>query len=292
MAIGGLTGLNGLGPQRVDESIASPEDRMGGPADPRHGVFGEQAKPYSWQSQLIQGGTLSRNLLQDELPDEDFADWVSTPAGNITEGGPYIERAPWTHAGPWPSDPIGDGSHSPKNIIDRQVLQNYQLRGLASPSDFSHANVYGYPALQDQWTEIWQVDPGNSDLEAMGPQARSGLAPAGRGNTDRTQSNARQNQYGYDSKHWHRRIATGSIPGNYMWMRPGGRFSQKTLPGPARPAIGEGSPFEGDNLGASFSTQGAILTTQPTEYQAPPEPYIAPYASDPSLEGTMDMEFY
>jgi hypothetical protein len=66
-----------------------------------------------------------------------------------------------------------------------------------------------------------------------------------------------------------------------MWMTPTGRPLMKTLPGPARPAIGENSPFTGQDLGASFSYNGAILQNVPTEYVAPPQPNLTtPPAAD------------
>jgi hypothetical protein len=96
------------------------------------------------------------------------------------------------------------------------------------------------------------------------------------GTRDRTQSMARQNEYGFDSAHMFRRWAVGAIPGNHMWMRPGGRPLVKSLPGPARPAVGVDSPFHGDDLGASFSIDGAMLQNVPTEYLPPPAVKLAP----------------
>jgi hypothetical protein len=98
----------------------------------------------------------------------------------------------------------------------------------------------------------------------------------GYGSTDRTSSFARQNQYGYDSAHSHRRYATGSVPGNYQWMEPGGRPLVKTTPGPARPAVGQDSPFTNQDLTVAHGVQGAVLQDAPSDYVPPGEPYVAP----------------
>jgi hypothetical protein len=77
----------------------------------------------------------------------------------------------------------------------------------------------------------------------------------------------------------HRRYAAGHLPGNYMWMRPQGRPLFKTLAGPARPAIGNESPFAGDDLGFAFSYDtGAVLQSTPQEYVPPPSPNVNTYA--------------
>jgi hypothetical protein len=98
----------------------------------------------------------------------------------------------------------------------------------------------------------------------------------GFGSTDRTGNPDGVNGYGFQNAHLHRRYATGSVPGNYMWMKPGGRPMVKTTPGPARPPIGDASPFTGQDLTLSFSTQGAVLANPAGDYEAPPDPYVAP----------------
>jgi len=80
-----------------------------------------------------------------------------------------------------------------------------------------------------------------------------------------------------------RRFATGSIPGNYMWLKPGGRPLYKTMAGPARPAVGENSPFAGQDPTLAFGTLGGILTDLPAEYEAPPQPALAQAMPDVSV---------
>ena len=46
----GLTPLTTAPPVYVNDSPdATPEQRYGGPADPRHAVPGEQSRPYLWE---------------------------------------------------------------------------------------------------------------------------------------------------------------------------------------------------------------------------------------------------
>jgi hypothetical protein len=281
----GLTGLAGLQQIEEDTPEASPEARMGDTVDPAHGKTGEQATPYSWESQQTQAG--SHEIIPFEVVDDEEI-YAILNSGMLTQD-PTSERVPWTHAAPWPKDPIGDGSVSPDNTV-RQVLDNAAIHAIDTGGQ---RNVYSPTmyAQNDSWNEIWEVDPNSVDLSEVPAQMKSGAAPGGRGHTDRTQSNATQNQYGFDSRHMHRRYATGSVPGNYMWMRPGGRPMIKSLAGPARPAIGGNSPFAGDNLGQAFGLDGAILAQPSVQYQPPPEPYIA--SSFPSTEGPSDYtDFY
>ena len=47
---------------------------------------------------------------------------------------------------------------------------------------------------------------------------------------------------------------------------------------------GQDSPFEGDDTTAAYGIEGAILSTPPAEYTAPPQPVTTP-AFDPSNSG-------
>jgi hypothetical protein len=142
------------------------------------------------------------------------------------------------------------------------------------------------PPLEDQWNGFWNAVSGDDMLPtAPGPVS---TAVAGWGVNDRI-SNVyhKQNPFGLNMAHRMRRYATGSIPGNYQWMRPGGRPMVKTMAGPARPASGMG-PFQGDDIGQSFGLQGAVLMDPATEYVAPPQVNVVPatqaYATPSEIE--------
>jgi hypothetical protein len=279
----GLTGLSGLQTIQEDTPEASPEQIHGGPADEYHSYPGEQAAPYSYQSLAVPGSGSAWVPPEPDIITQGF-DFFILPAGKL-EDDPTSERAPWTHAAPWPKDPIGDGSIQPDNAI-RQLEDNAKIHAI-DVGGKRNVQSFTMDPHQDNWKEIWEVNPNSTDLTTVPAQMKSGAAPGGRGHTDRTQSNAHQNQYGFDSRHMHRRYAAGSIPGNYMWMKPGGRPLVKSLAGPARPPIGEGSQFTGNDLGQAFSIDGAVLQSPPTQYVTPPVPYVAPGYSPGQMEAPL-----
>lgn len=280
----GLSSLQGLSGFVIEEPEASPEDRSGNAADPRHALVGEKAQPYSWESLQTPGA--SAPIAESGLVDDsDFTYWTQ-PASNVEEL-PAGDTAPWTHAGPWPDDPIGDASVQPDNII-RQLLKNTFLRSQkVGPANRAMYRPWANPQ-QDDWKQIWQVDPNDDMIPTASDQMKASLAPGGRGSTDRRQSFAKQNSFGFDSRHMHRRYAAGSIPGNVLWMRPASRPLVKSIPGAAKLPIGPTSQFAGQNPGLAFGTQGAILTNLPTAYAAPPTPDVAqtPVSSGESYDYT------
>lgn len=275
MPVSGLQGLTGLQELNIDTPEASAEEIQGNAVDPRHGTRGETSRPYSWESQQTPGGKHGpygppAEGFLDESMDNCYYYLPAEPIGN----NPTAETAPWTHAAPFPKNAPGDMSVSPDNVSrQRRIsLAIHRLRTGGQRNVYADTQV----AKQDEWQEIWEIDPGVSLLSEPDNRLKSGLAPGGRGGTDRTQSFAHQNSYGFDSFHMHRRYATGRIPGNFLWMQPGGRPMHKSLAGPSRPPIGPDSPFAGQSVGRAFDTQGAILDGPATEYTAPPEPYVAP----------------
>lgn len=271
----GLTGLTGIAGYQVlidEESQASPEERYGDTVDPRHAERGERAHPYSWESKATQAAVGHGPYGPQNQLLGDF-EWFWEEAGTESQD-PTFDRTPARRAGPFPKGILsGPIPGEEPNAVSAQRRQSMALHGINTGAGLKA--LIGYEALNDTWEPlIDQTNPGHTDLQPIGRQAMS--AGYGWGTTDRTQSFARQNQYGFDSSHQWRRVATGSIPGNYMYLRPGGRPMRKTLAGPARPPIGVDSPFEGDDLGQAFSYDGAILQNVPTEYSPPPQPNLQP----------------
>jgi hypothetical protein len=241
------------------------EQQQGGPADPRHGadlwadpvrypwevLAGvHQHGPYGTQAQMI--GSIDQG----------------SPAGTGAQD-PTFDATPRTHAAPWPKGVYQ--SVQPDDVARRRMESASIHASTTGASRRMHTTT---AAQQDTWTDFLTVDAGSS-LQDPGVPGQLKAAAGGFGTTDRVGSFARQNGYGFDSAHFHRRYATGSVPGNYMWMRPAGRPLVKSQPGPARPAVGEDSPFTGQDLGVSFGVQGAVLQGSAVEYTAPPEPYVA-----------------
>lgn len=270
----GLTGLSGIAGYQVqinNDAQATPEQRSGGTVNDKHSERGETAKPYPWQSNSTQAATEhgpygpQNQLLGDEQ-------WFLEPAGMPWQD-PAMDLTPSRRAAPWPKG-IASGpvpGETPDQISD-QLQQSRWIHGVNT-----HAGLRvltGYEATNDTWERIDQTDTGFTDLRPLDRQALSSGFQWG--TRDVVQSMARQNEYGFDAAHKMRRWATGGIPGNNYWMRPGGRVLAKSLPGPARPAIGPDSPFAGDDLGQSFDINGALLQNVPSEYTPPPAVNLAP----------------
>lgn len=282
----GLTGLNGIAGLQVQydaDSQATPEERMGGTVDPKHSEWGETAKPYPSQSNLVMGGELHGPYGPENQMLGDFDNWFLTPAGEMGDD-PSFDRTPARRAAPYPKGVASGPSPGvgPDDMAN-QLRQSMVIH--ATNTGAGLKALTGFEAQQDEWVELLETNPGHTDLRPLDRQALSSGFMWG--TRDRTQSMARQNEYGYDSAHMHRRYAVGAIPGNTMWMRPGGRPLAKSLPGPARPAIGQGSPFAGDDLGAAYGINGAILQNVPTEYTPPPQPNlgtVAPNDNDSYVE--------
>lgn len=286
LSLTGLTGLAGYQQQIDNESQATPEERSGGTADPRHGIRGEQARPYPWESKATQAATAhgpygpANQMLGDEQ-------WFYEIGGEEWQD-PAMDHTPSHRAGPFPKG-VASGQvpgETPDDIAE-QLRQSAMLHSINTNAGIGR--MTSIPALNDEWQENYNIGPGNSDLQPLPKQAMSSGFMWG--TRDRIQSMARQNEYGFDSAHTHRRYAVGSIPGNTMWLKPGGRPLAKSLPGPARPAIGLDSPFTGHDLGASFGIGGAMLQTVPPEYTPPPQPNLAS-ASDRIQTNNSVVEFW
>lgn len=275
-ALSGLNGIAGITALSEQEPFATPEERMGGAANPAHSELGEKSKPYAWESQMVQAGGHGPYGPENQLLDDEF--WFIEPGGTIHEdpladlNTPDITRSHGsvhnvTISGPVPSQ---------YDAIGRQLSQMVNKSSDLGTSRSMTHDQQGY-AQQDDWRELWELNPGHDDVPMIGKQF--GFTAFGFGTNDRPSNAYRKtNLYGYDSSHMHRRYAAGHLPGNYMWMRPQGRPMFKTLAGPARPAIGSESPFQGDDLGYSFSYDtGAILQSTPQEYVPPPSPNVNTY---------------
>jgi hypothetical protein len=245
---------------------APPEKMHGGPVKKAHSSPGEQAQPYPWEEFAGPHGPYgpAENELLSDLPEsQTFAAGTvnQDPSGDLT---PYR-----THAGPnirgMEMDRGPDGNA-------RVLIQSAIAHGVKTGA--ARKGIQSSNPLEDQWTGFYNSVPGDDQLPAVPGQV--GNQAAGFGVNDHTSNAyAKRNTFGLHASHRYRRYATGSIPGNYMWMRPGGRMMSKTVAGPARPAIGEG-PFYGQDMTRDYGIQGVILMDPSTEYVAPPQPYVTP----------------
>jgi hypothetical protein len=241
----------------------SAEQQQGGPADPRHRLpLLTHPVRHSWQ--LLAGLPPSGPYgVQAQMVGS--TDGAVEPAGSPSDD-PMFDRTPRTRAAPWPK---GTETTVDPDAVARTLTASRDIH--ASNTGASARVVRDLEPVNDTWQGFYKVGSGSTIQDPAIPRQLKSQA-----STDRVSSFARQNEHGFDSAHSGRRWATGSVPGNYMWMRPGGRPLIKTTPGPARPATGADSPFTGDDLTAAYGVTGAVLQTAPTDYVPPGEPYIAP----------------
>lgn len=265
--IAGLSGVRGF--VRTD-SFATPEQRNGNLVDPRHSEVGETAQPFPWDNFPGEGHGpygLENELLG--LPAEAF----ESPAGYLAQD-PTADFQPITHAANWPKG-VPQSVQPDEVSARREESRLIHAQGMGASREALYLPTLN--PVQDDWVEIWDIGPG----EMIPPQPElpaqlKGTGMMGWGSTDRNASFARQNGYGYDSAHMHRRYAAGSIPGNYMWMEPGSRPLVKSTPGAAQVPVGVDSPFAGQSGDRGYDAYGAALMTPPSEYVPPPTPALAP----------------
>lgn len=262
-----------IGPIRaiVRTSPEAPAEVIhGGPANPYHGQPGEAAEPYPWEAYAGSWGHPTGPLGAENELLGDTPDTMTFAAGMLSDD-PTADHTPYrTHAAPHIT---GVETTTGPDAAARRLAQSAEVHGISTNAGASRLYDPTMLAQQDNWEHFYNVVPG----EDMVPQIPGQVSAQanGFGVKDRTSNEyASRNKYGFDSSHRMRRYATGSVPGNYMWMRPGQRPMIKTLPGPARPAVGPG-PFQGQDTSQPFNVEGAILQDSPTEYTAPPQPYVA-----------------
>jgi hypothetical protein len=274
------------------EPFATPEERMGGPADPRHGVPGEQARPYP--SEVTQGiyyGPAGPVGIENQILGFDYAEDV-TPAGQLRQD-PAADLTPTTaaggrktHAAPWPKGVPFDLGKDPDSTAERRGISE-GIHSSDTGADRALSYAPTLDARQDNWIEYASVTPGTTLQEpvARATRAQVGIVAGTFTSHDRVQSLRQQNEYGFDSAHLHRRVAQSPIPGNYDMLRPGSRPMLKRVAGyPGARGTGGESPFTGDRYGEAFGTYGAVLSDLPGEYVPPPAPALSSpvYSADES----------
>lgn len=254
----------------VDQTpMATGEQRSGDPVDPRHAILGEQAKPYPWEG--VAQGPHGPFGPENQMLGAEYV-LLGLPSGTIQQDptGDYQLR---THAAPWPKglETTGTPDAQASRLVESASIHSSDMNN-------SRRELYQPTAVPvgDNWLAVDFNTAGSSMQEPVPQQiaSRSG----GWGHTDRVQSQAAQNRYGFDMAHVFRRFAQSPIPGNHMWMQPQSRAMVSPLPHTGKPAVGDFSPFTGQDTGQAFGTQGAVLTTLPTEYTSPTDPALqSPY---------------
>jgi hypothetical protein len=168
----------------------------------------------------------------------------------------------------------------------RQLLNSLWIHAHNTGASLKRLFLTTYGSKQDNWTGFFNPVQGD-DIVPNIPGSVSNNA-GGYGANDHT-NNAyhKANTYGFNTSHRHRRYATGSIPGNYMWLEPAARPQRRSFTSQYK--FQTSGAFAGDDPGASFNTYGAILTATPPNYNAPPQPNLG---NAPASEPVPSIAFY
>lgn len=266
--IGGITGLRGWENPTPE---ATPEQRSGDIADPRHAQLGEVAEPYPWEAfpGIGHGPYGPDNQLLGDSADA----VLSLPASEVRDD-PTMDQSPVrSHAAPWPRGLPKSGD---PNDVEQWRAEQTDIHASNLGASREAQEIPTAEPVQDYWSAVDDTSPGVlfPQLQEVPGQIKSSGA-GGWGSRDRVQSYAEQNGYGFDSHHLFRRFAHGAIPGNYNWMTAGQRPLIKSIPGGAIIPVGADSPFAGQDPGQSYDAQGAALLVLPATYQVPPDPQVA-----------------
>lgn len=255
---------------------APPFDQQGGPADPLHGNWGEQASPYPWEN--IAMGPYPGIMAPTPGIVDEFPSNGSLAAGYMAED-PTSDQTPAYHAAPYPNE--GPNSQNAEQLdvkgrhegSQRQLLQSFWIHAHNTGAGLKRLFLPQMLARQDDWTGYYN-DVQGEDLVPDVPGAVSNNAGGFGANDHTSNTYHKANSYAFNTSHRRRRYAGGPIPGNTMWMKPGGRPMVRTYTGQHNfPTSGA---FAGDDPGATFGYQGAVLVNTPPEYVAPPQPNLAP----------------
>lgn len=290
-----VPGVNGITGFVVSNPQAPPFEVQGGPADPLHGKWGEMASPYPWE--VIPMGPYPGLMnpidgMVGEIPGKDG----SLDAGQLGQD-PTADQTPAYHAAPYPNE--GPQSLSPDQLdIDnraegstRQLLQSLRIHASNTGASLRRLFAPTQLAKQDTWEGFFNPEMG----EDIVPRIPGSIAYQANGfgvNDHVSNPFAKINSYAFNTAHRHRRYAMGSIPGNEMWMKPGGRPMVRSFTNIHNfPTSGA---FAGDDPGATYGYQGAVLTSTPSEYVAPPQVSVGPAITntDSTPQTIPDIPFY
>jgi hypothetical protein len=268
--VNSITGFVNASPE------APPFEQQGGPSDPLHGNFGEQASPYPWMN--VPMGPYPGSI--DPLPGivDDFGGGESGLAAGLLAQDPTADQTPNYHAAPFPNE--GPTARMPDQMdatgrndgSTRQLLQSLRIHATNTGAGLRRLFDWTYGSKQDEWTGFFNDVQGEDFVPAI-PGSVSSNAGGFGANDHISNAYHKANASGFNTAHRHRRYATGPIPGNTMWMKPGGRPMVRSFTNQHNfPTSGA---FAGDDPGATFGYQGAVLQDIPSEYVAPPQPSLA-----------------
>lgn len=270
-----VPGINSITGFIVSQPEGTPFEIHGYPVHPDHSKPGEEASPYPWEV-IPFGPTPYMTAPVDEMIGK-FDSSNVLEAGYLAQD-PTADQTPAYNAAPFPNEgptlPAADQLDVAERLrgSTRQLLQSASIHAANMGASLKKLFAPTMLARQDDWTGFFNPETGNDIIPKVPGQIANNAGGFGV-NDHVSNPYAKVNSYGFNTAHRHRRFATGSVPGNTMWMRPGGRPMVRSFTGIDHfPLSGT---FANDDPGATFGYQGAILQNLPGEYVAPPEPALA-----------------
>lgn len=285
-------GINGITGYVISSPEAPPFEQQGGIADPRHGIAGEQASPYPWENvpmgpypgliQPIDG--LVDNLSDYGLPSGMLG---QDPTGDQTPSN--YNAAPYSQENP--TAPMADqiGIHGRNEGSRRQLLDSLRVHAHNTGAGLKRLFLPQMLAKQDDWNAFFNAIQGEDNVPKV-PGSVGMVAGGFNVNDHVSNPYAKVNGFGFDTSHRHRRYAYGPIPGNTLWLKARSRPMVRSLTNMHQfPTSGA---FAGDDPGATFGIDGAVLQNTPTQYAPPPQPYLGSPIQDTPDNGVPDISFY
>lgn len=272
-----VPGVNSITGFVVTNPEATPFEVHGYPVHPTHSQPGEQASPYPWEN-IPMGPYPGLMNPIDGMITEIGNNSNALDAGYLAQD-PTADQTPSYNAAPFPTEgptsPTADQLDMAERLkgSTRQLLESASIHASNLGASLKRLFMPQMLARQDDWQAFYNPETGNDNVPKIPGQF--GYAANGIGVNDHvSNAYAKVNAYNFNTAHRHRRYAGGAIPGNNMWMKPGGRPMVRSFTGIDHfPLSGA---FANDDPGATFGYQGAILQNIPSEYVAPPEPNLAP----------------
>jgi hypothetical protein len=280
-----VPGVNGITGFIVSNPESPPFEQQGGTVHPMHSNWGEKASPYPWE--IVPMGPYPGLMNPIDGMIGQIHSSGSLAAGVLGQD-PTADQTPAYHAAPFPNE--GPAAISAEQLdvrgraagSTRQLLES--LRVHASNTGASLRRLFAPTQLvkQDEWTAFFNPETGEDIVPAITGSISNNAGGFG-ANDHISNAYAKRNGYQFNTAHRHRRFATGPIPGNTMWMKPGGRPLVRSFTGLHNfPTSGA---FTGDDPGATFGYEGAILTATPPEYVPPTQVTLVPASVDIASAG-------
>lgn len=243
--LAGMTGLYGPADNVPHGSTGRDPSNWGGPADPRHAVWGAETER-SYQGTAYE---------QDP----------ALKGGPVPLGGPrgeVIDRTPSVHSAPYPRHPAGEELGYLEAAEQMRVLHG---RDLGAPGLIEDAGT-PYPTL----LESGRYDSPNASMLAKGTPAQL------RNSNDVDQGDGRENGYGFNLGRQFRRWFQDAVPRDWSTLNGGERPFYGRHPVWQARFDGPDSPYAWAGDTSVDMMQAPTPVTDPTPYEQPSNPTVAP----------------